>query len=413
MKKSSLYSLIFTVFNDALGWGVVLTIFAPLLMNSSGVFLSSNTTLQAQTIVLGLLIGCYPLAQFFFMPLIGALSDHLGRKKVLEWTILCAGLSFIFSAIAIRQGSLLFLFISRILAGIFSANAATAQAAIADISSEKEKGKNLALTGIAGGLSWVIGPPLGGFLSTKKYVPWADFATPLWVVAGLFVINYFWVLRSFSETRVKTHRQQHDWKQEIKDLSKLSKIKHMSPWLLFAFFFYFGWGFYMLFYPTLLVQRFHLDQAAIGFLSGYLSIFWLMTSTVLNRGLAERFKPEAFVLLMLPIIGILSIAIAFVPTISWWYVIFPFMAIGGAASWINLSAFLSNLAGPDNQGKVFGIAQSIMALAMCLSPIISGVVAAIDERIPLVASGVILVAVGGSSLLYYFKRHERSHRSRR
>ncbi len=404
IRKSSLYSLIFTLFNDGLGWGLILTIFAPLLMNPSSGMLPENASLQTQNLVLGLLIASYPLTQFFFMPLLGAISDHLGRKKVLEWTTLCAGCSFILSGVAISQGSLWLLFLSRVLAGVFSANAATAQAAIADISSEKEKGKNLSLAGIAGGLSWVVGPPLGGLLSTPEYFPWADFATPMWFVAALFFVNYFWVKLAFEETYVKTSNEKHDWKQEIRDLMKLSKIPRMTPWLLVTFFFYLGWGFYVLFYPALLVQRFHFDQASIGLLSGYLSIFWLLCSTVLNRGLAERFKPEAFVLIGLPIAGLLSVVIAFTSSIAWWYVTFPVLAICGASIWPNAIALLSNFAGKENQGKVFGIAQSLMSFAMFLSPLISGILAATDDRIPLTLSGVILVATGVFASLYYFRR---------
>ncbi len=392
------------MFCDGLGWGVVLTIFAPLLMNSTSELLSPDTTLQTRNLLLGLLIACYPLTQFFFMPIIGALSDSIGRKKVLEWTILCAGFSFILSAISITVGSLVFLFISRILAGIFSANSATAQAAIADISSEKEKAKNLSLSGIAGGLSWVVGPPVGGFLSTQTYFPWADFSTPLWFVAILFFLNYFWVVKSFDETFVKNPHAKHDWKQEIKDLTKLSRIPRMTPWLAVTFLFFLGWGFYVLFYPALLVQRFHYDQENIGLLSGYLSIFWLISSTALNRGLAERFKPEAFILLGLPIAGLLSVVIAYVSSITWWYITFPLIAICGSCAWINLLAFLSNLAGKENQGKVFGVGQSLMSLAMFISPIISGLLAAFDERIPLTLSGIILIGSGAFAALYYFRR---------
>jgi MFS family permease len=179
----------------------------------------------------------------------------------------------------------------------------------------------------------------------------------------------------------------------------------MTAWLSIAFLFYLGWGFYMLFYPTLLVQHFSLDQSAIGLISGYVSIFWLISSTVLNRGLAEKFKPEAFVLLGLPVIGLLVIVLAYVPTVAWWYVVLPLIAICGAATWINLMAFLSNLAGRENQGKVFGIGQSLMALALCVSPIISGFLAAIEEKIPLVIGGAILLGVGGFALLYYFRKH--------
>jgi DHA1 family tetracycline resistance protein-like MFS transporter len=411
MKKSALYSLVFTIFNDGLGWGVVLTLFAPLLMNSTSHFLPEGASLDMQNVVLGLLIGCYPLTQFLFMPLLGALSDHIGRKKVLEWTILCAGFSFILTAVAISNGSLWMLFVSRILAGIFSANAATAQAAIADISSDREKAKNLSLTGIAGGLSWVVGPPLGGFLSTSQYFSWATFSTPIWIVAGIFFINYVWVAKSFEETYVrKTSGKKHDLKQDLKDIVRLSKIPTMSAWLWITLLFYFGWGFFVLFYPALLIQRFQFDQSHIGMLSGYLSVFWLICSTMLNRGLAERYKPQAFVLLCLPIAGLIAMVLAFTISIDWWYLTFPFMAICGAAVWINILALISNLAGKDNQGKVFGVSQSLMSLAMFVSPILSGTLAAFDNRIPMAIGGVVLLTAGAFASLYYFKRR-RSHES--
>ena len=407
VRKSSLYSLVFTIFNDALGWGVILTIFAPLLMGESSHFLPEGATLQTRNLTLGLLIACYPLTQFIFMPFLGAVSDHLGRKKVLEWTILCAGFSFVLSAFAIWMESLFFLFVSRVLAGVFSANSATAQAAIADISSEREKSKNLSLSGIAGGLSWVVGPPLGGLLSSKDYFSWADFATPMWFVAGLFFLNYFWVLKSFEETYVKTDQEKQDWKQEIKNLVKLSKIPSMTPWMAICFFFFLGWGFYVLFYPALLIQRFQFDQSSIGLISGYQSIFWLISSTLLNRGLAERFKPQAFILPGLALTGPLCAILAFADTIQWWYAIFPILGLCGAAIWTNLIALLSNLAGRENQGKVFGVSQSLMSFAMFASPLISGLLAAATEKIPLAFSGIILMAVGIYASLYHFHKTKR------
>ncbi|OFZ36580.1 MAG: hypothetical protein A3D92_23555, partial [Bacteroidetes bacterium RIFCSPHIGHO2_02_FULL_44_7] len=353
----------------------------------------------------GLLLACFPFTQFIFMPILGALSDNFGRKKLLIWTTLFAAFTFALSGIAIAAKSLSLLFFSRILSGVFSANAATAQAAIADTSSERAKGKNLSLAGIAGGLAWIVGPPLGGLLSSEDYLSWANFTTPFWFVTALFLLNYIWLAFSFEETFVKKKKQSHDWKQEIKDLFKLSKIDKMPAWLTIAFLFYLGWGFFLLFFPTLLVQRFGLNQTNIGFLSGYVSIFWLTTSIVLNRGIAEKFKPEGFILLNLPILGVLVLLLAFVPATSWWYVILPFVGITAALTWINLLAFLSNLAGKENQGKVFGIGQSLMALATFISPILSGPLAAIDEKIPLSVGGAIITFIGIFAILYYFHRH--------
>ncbi len=407
IRKSSLYSLIFTIFNDSLGWGVILTIFAPLLFDPTSPLLDQDVSLTSRNFIFGALIATYPLTQFLFLPVLGSLSDSIGRKKVLQWTTLFAGFSFILSGLSIYHGSLFMLFVSRILAGIFSANSAAAQAAIADISTEKDKAKNLSLSGVAGGLSWVIGPPLGGFLSTKEYFPWADFATPMWFTAILFFLNYLWLSHSYTETYIK-QAEKANWKQEMKELFKLSRIPQMKVWLYITFLFYFGWGFCVLFYPALLVQRFNFTQESIGFMSGYQALFWLLSSSLLNRGLALRFKPETFILFNLPIAAISMIILAFTHNIVFWYILFPLTSLCGAAIWINLTALLSNLAGRDNQGKVFGLAQSLMSLAMFISPLISGVIGAVSNSAPLATSGAFLILVSAMASFYCLRKRSMS-----
>lgn len=401
IRKRSLYSLVFTIFNDSLGWGIVLTIFAPLLLNANSHFLAPGTTSQARNFYLGLLIASYPLTQFLFMPFLGAISDFFGRKKMLQWTIFAAGCSFVVSAIAIEKESLFWLFLSRILAGVFSSNAATVQAAIADISFEKEKTKNMALSGVAGGLAWIVGQPLGGLLSTSSYVSWGNFCTPFYFVAGLFFLNFFWVTQYFDETYVHVHEEKNDWKQEIKNLSSLSAIPHMSSWLLIAFLFFFGWGFFIVFYPALLVQRFSFNQASIGFLSGYLSIFWLLSSLALNRGVGKKWRPGFLTVVGLPLMGLLLMILTFGTSINGWYITFPLLALFGAAIRNDLFVVLSNLAGKYNQGKVFGVSQSLMSLGMFLSPLFSGMLAGLHESLPIAVGGSILLGCGAFALFYY------------
>jgi len=140
--------------------------------------------------------------------------------------------------------------------------------------------------------------------------------------------------------------------------------------------------------------------------TAYISLFWLTTSVFLNREVAGGFKPEAFVLLSLPILGLLLVGLAWMPLLSLWYVILPFLAIGGSLVWIHILAFLSNLAGREDQGKVFGIAQSAQALATCISPTISGVLAALNASFPLSAGGLTLFTVAIASTLYYFHRQK-------
>ena len=168
----------------------------------------------------------------------------------------------------------------------------------------------------------------------------------------------------------------------------------MSGWLIVSLLFYFGWFFYVLYYPTLLVQEFGFNQEEIGYYSGYLAIFWFLASLVLNRGLAERFKAEAFIFWALPITGLLVLITAFMPNIRWWLLTTPFMSVGAAALWINVMAIISNLAGKENQGKAFGILQSLRSAGLFISPLCAGFLASVNIFIPFWISAAILIVAG-------------------
>lgn len=395
-RKSSLYSLLFTVFNDQIGWGIALTIFAPLIMNKSEALVSSGMTDGVRNIVLGLLIGSYAATQFFSMPFIGALSDHFGRKKILELTLVGAALSFFLSAYAIWMQSLSLLFASRLLAGLFSGNSGTAQASIADMSTEHTKAKNLSLMGIVGGISWIVGPPLGGLLSSPNWFRWFDYATPFWVLGFLFLLNLVWLHKSYIETYQKSEK--HDWKQEIKDISKLSKIPTMKGWLVVTFLFYCGWFFFLPFFPTVLVLKYGFTQEGIGYMSAYLCIFFFITSVILNKGLAERINSKTIALSTLFLMGVLIMVTNFIDWKGWFFT-FPFLAMGSASCWVATMAIPSNLAGTANQGKVFGVSQSLFSLALCLAPLISGLLASYEIGLPMVLGSLILLGAGGYTLI--------------
>ncbi len=71
------------------------------------------------------------------------------------------------------------------------------------------------------------------------------------------------------------------------------------------------------------------------------------------------------------------------------------MALGATTVWVNLMAHVSNLSGKENQGKVFGILQSMMSLATFLAPLITGFIATYNVQIPLYLGTIVLIGVGG------------------
>src|ERR1700757_4809132 len=100
--RRSLYSLLFAIFNDAFASGIILTVLAPIFSQQGNQFFSKSTSLEIQGIVFGVLLGCYSLAHLVVAPIIGALADRYGRKRVLTWSLLCTGLGFLLTAIALQ-----------------------------------------------------------------------------------------------------------------------------------------------------------------------------------------------------------------------------------------------------------------------------------------------------------------------
>jgi MFS transporter, DHA1 family, tetracycline resistance protein len=109
---------------------------------------------------LALLGAIYSLTQFWFAPIWGSLSDRFGRRPVLLFSLAGSTASYFLFGLA-ESG--LFLFLSRLLGGVFAANISAAQAAIADITPPEKRSAGMGIIGAAFGLGFTLGPPLGGY----------------------------------------------------------------------------------------------------------------------------------------------------------------------------------------------------------------------------------------------------------
>lgn len=149
--NKTLWILLFIAVINSMGFGIII----PLILSYGKKFGVNNE-------VLGILTASFSIAQFFATPVLGTLSDRLGRKWILAFSLLGSCVSFILFGLA---NSLLLLFAARILDGITGGNISVAQAMVSDMSSEKERAKNFGLLGSAFGFGYVIGPALGGLLN--------------------------------------------------------------------------------------------------------------------------------------------------------------------------------------------------------------------------------------------------------
>src|SRR5690606_23170811 len=131
---------------------------------------------------IGLLFAVQSLGQFLTAPLWGALSDRIGRKRVITLTILLVAALQLVTAFST---SILMLYLARLGAGLCSGGIATASALGADVTDQESRSKGMAVVGISFGLGFTIGPGIGavlGHFAREGILPGAE-ALPFYVAA--------------------------------------------------------------------------------------------------------------------------------------------------------------------------------------------------------------------------------------
>lgn len=146
-----------TIGLDALGIGLVFPILPRLIQEVTG------TTNIAPYI--GVLIALYASMQFVFAPVLGALSDKLGRRPILLFSLAGATINYVIMAFA---PSLMLLLLGRAIAGISSANIAVATAYITDVSEERDRAHSFGLFSAVFGAGFIAGPVVGGVLGKVR-----------------------------------------------------------------------------------------------------------------------------------------------------------------------------------------------------------------------------------------------------
>jgi MFS transporter, DHA1 family, tetracycline resistance protein len=154
---ASVRFVLLTLVIDALGFGLVVPIVPSLVLQLSGMTISSASQW------VGLLLTAFALMQFICAPILGALSDRFGRRPVLLISLTGICLNYILLAWA---PSLAWLFLGRLIAGGTAASGATATAYIADVTPPAKRAGQFGLVGAMFGVGFIVGPAVGGLLGS-------------------------------------------------------------------------------------------------------------------------------------------------------------------------------------------------------------------------------------------------------
>lgn len=395
------FTILFVGFVGYLGIALVYPIFAVFLFDPKNPFLEEGTSAATRGAILGLLIGLTPLTQFFSSPLLGKLSDLFGRKRSLLCGTAIGCLGYLLAFVGIKSGSLSLLFLYRFCIGVSEGNIAVAQAAIADMSSQQEKAKRFAFFNASLGTGFTLGPFIGGKLADPSISVWCGYITPF-VFAGLLsfinLLFVFWKLpndqrcpEERSPEESSGSRTMFQWMNQLKKVCLCSILRYL---FLGTFVFAFGWSFYSEFMPLFLQARFAFSSSGMGNFYAYGGLWYALNAALLIMPVLKKYAPEKIIIkALLGCAGTMLLMLAIDNSLFLWALV-PLLTYCTSLISPTLITLISNNSDPHSQGESLGLYQSVVAMAMGISPLIIGPCVGLYPDLTILGGAVAMLFAG-------------------
>jgi MFS transporter, DHA1 family, tetracycline resistance protein len=356
MPRATLLALYVAVLVDTACYGMIVPLL-PLYAGQLGVGATG----------VGLLLGAYAGVQLVCLPVIGALADRLGRRRVFLACLLGTALSYLLLALS---GSLPLLVCALLLDAATGGNLSVAQALAAERSTPEERPQAMAHVGAAFAVGLVAGPALGGALAG------VSLRLPLLVAAGLGLANVLLGLVSLRRGEGvaggvpgEEAGARSPWAVARGLWSHSGELRRL---LLVLFLLNVGFAGLQSNFPLFSAARFGWGAQANGLLFTYVGLCAVLAQGVLVGKLQGRLGQRRLVAVGLGLFALGIAATGLAP--SGWAVV-PAVgaaALGSSLAIPTLTALLTTLAGPQRQGAALGSAASLLSLAQMLGPPVSG-----------------------------------------
>ena len=355
-QKSAAVGFIFiTLLIDITGWGIVIPVVPKLIQE-----LIHNSDISVASQYGGWLSFAYAGMQFIFASILGGLSDKLGRRPIILFSLLGFSLNFFIQAIA---PTIFWLFVGRIFSGVTGASITTASAYIADVSTEENRAKNFGMIGAAFGLGFIIGPVIGGLLGQFGA------RVPFYAASGLCLVNFIYGLFILPESLDKEHRRAFNWRRAnpVGSLLQLRKYPQILGLITALIFVYIAghavqsnWTFFTMY-------RFSWSEKMVGISLGVAGLMAALVQGYLIRFIQPKLGNEQSILygLLLYALGMILFAFA---TESW--MMFAFLipyGLGGIAG-PALQSVISSQVPKNEQGELQGALASLVSLTAIVGP---------------------------------------------
>jgi DHA1 family multidrug resistance protein-like MFS transporter len=368
--RKNLFILSFTLLVVMLGYGMVMPIM-PFYIEHFG----------AGGTELGWLMSTYSLMQLVSAPLWGILSDRYGRKPILSVGVLGYAVTLFMFGLA---KSFAMLFIARSLSGILSsATMPTAMAYIGDNTPQEEKSKGMGQLGAMVGVGVILGPLMGGLLSTDSL------SLPFFIGSGLAFLALLLVIFLLPES----HVSKSDNGKQASPTREIYLRILLSPagiLLLLIFIMSFGMTNFQGMIGLYVVDKLAFDTTQVG-------TIWMLMGGILILAQGGLVGPltKKFGDLNLIKVGLLGGSIGFVLVALAMNYITVMLALGffilslaliGPA----LNSYISNFAG-ESQGTVMGLNSAMTSLGRVVGPLWGGTIYDINIEYPFYSGAVTLL----------------------
>jgi len=359
---------------DLLGFGLIL----PLLP-----YIAEN--FHATPLQIGLLTATYSFFQFIAGPILGRLSDRHGRKKLLVISQLGSALGFVILGTA---NSLPLLFLSRLIDGITGGNLSIAQAYIADITDSNNRAKGMGLLGAAFGLGFMLGPAIGGYLSSFGFIVPALFAAS--IAALTSAATTIFLKETIHPPSIFRSRQPSFSFQSLRQtLNKQPLGLLLFSMFLLSLAFSNLQGTYALFVEL----KFDWGPKEVGYIFALIGIIAIITQLKLVPFAVTRFGERFTFVHSIPLIGSGFAILAYAETIPLVIVANTLIPLGNSLANPTLSALASENVRPEEYGTTLGFLQSAGSLGRILGPIMGGFLFSIAPHAPYLSSFFIFLFV--------------------
>jgi len=369
-----LFSVIFVVFIDLLGFSLILPLL-PYYAEKYG----------ATQLVVGLLVASYPAMQLIGAPLLGRLSDRFGRRPILLASVGGTFLGFVLLGLADPIGNALaksfspqsanlfvlaILFLSRIIDGLTGGNLSVAQAYISDVTDVQSRSKGLGLIGAAFGLGFIIGPATGGLLSQWGY------AVPAFAASALSFINllliYFWLPESLTAEK-RAEMPDKRAPVTLDALLKALQRPFSGSLLITRFFFGLAFAIFQTMFAAYALQKFQLTARDTGFVLTYVGVLSVFVQGFLIGLLTKAYREDVLITISVIVMAFALLGWALAPSVFWLIVVLTPTAISGGVLNTLLSSTLTKAVQPQEIGGILGFSASIESSTRIVAPILGGV----------------------------------------